>query len=302
MCARGLRRASNATMQTRGRQAAPAPDVGSDEMLTTALTRSELLALADERRRPIRRYLRWALENERSPGQRRCGGLSLRMEHRSDISEAAEAATLFPDRWWGIVVFTCFGSKLGAETAAPSFQHPRDAASAETELERIVFPRRSVGHHRIQSTLKGAKQALVAACERSDLFRSVLHGAEDFDARYRRLREARVRQWGRTTCFDLLLRAGALGVGDARCLPELAYLAGSTGPRKGFAVVFGVDPDRGSAPWAEAVLRGWAENWQAVADLVGVEWEGPPLHPCDQENFLCVYQERLARGELRAPC
>jgi hypothetical protein len=82
-------------------------------------------------------------------------------------------------------------------------------------------------------------------------------------------------------------------------VPDLAYLAGSTGPRKGFAAVFGVTPDQASAPWGEAVLRAWAEHWQMVAKRVGVGWEGPPLYPRDQENFLCVYQERLARGVVR---
>jgi hypothetical protein len=269
---------------------------------TTPITRSELLALATKRRQPVRRYLRWALENERLAVRDGRAYSSLRMECRSDIRDAGEAAELFAEQWWGVVVFTCFGSKLGAETVAPRFQCPRDPASAEAELADIAFPRGSVGHHRIQSTLKGAKQALVAACDQHALFRSVLHSTDDFDARYRRLREARVRQWGRTTCFDLLLRAGALGVGGKRRLPDLAYLAGSTGPRKGFTDVFGVDPDQRNAPWAEAVLSAWADHWDAVAERVGIEWGGKPLYPRDQENFLCVYQERLARGALGKPC
>ncbi len=268
-------------------------------MNTATVTRSELLALADERREPMRRYLQWALENERLAVREERPELSLRMDCRPDIRDADETARLFPEQWWGIVVFTCFGSKLGAETAAPRFQHPRDPLRAEADLKELSFPRGSVGHHRIQSTLTGAKQALVAACARHPFFNSVLHSAEDFDDRYRRLREAKVRQWGRTTCFDLLLRAGALGVGGERYVPDLAYLAGSTGPRKGFAAVFGVTPDQASAPWGEAVLRAWAEHWQMVAKRVGVGWEGPPLYPRDQENFLCVYQERLARGVVR---
>jgi ribosomal protein S18 acetylase RimI-like enzyme len=275
---------------------------GSDGMRATVITRSELLALADARRTPVRRYLQWAAENERLAATGEGTASSLRMDCRSDIRDAAEAAELFPEHWWGVVVFTCFGSKLGTQTVAPSFQHPRDAANAEAKLEEIEFPRGSVGHHRIQATLRGAKQALVAACAKHALFRSVLHDDEDFDARYRTLHDARVRQWGRTTCFDLLLRAGALGVGGKRCLPELAYLAGSTGPRKGFAAVFGVDPDQRRAAWAEAVLREWAEHWQAVAERVGAEWESEPLYPRDQENFLCVYQERLARGVVRKAC
>jgi hypothetical protein len=268
----------------------------------TPVSRSKLLAVAAARRQPLSRYLRWAMENERLAARDGQANSSLRMECRSDIRDAVEAAQLFPEQWWGVVVFTCFGSKLGAEIVAPSFQHPRDAVSAEAVLDEYTFPRGSVGHHRIQATLRGAKQALVAACDHHALFKSVLHGTDDFDGRYRRLREAGVRQWGRTTCFDLLLRAGALGVGDRRCLPELAYLAGSTGPSKGFAAVFGVTPDRRHVAWAEAMLRAWAEHWDAVAECVGVEWVGEPLYPRDQENFLCVYQERLARGALGKPC
>jgi hypothetical protein len=135
----------------------------------------------------------------------------------------------------------------------------------------------------------------VSACAHHALFRAVLHGSGDFDTRYRRLFSSSLTQWGRTTCFDLLLRAGALGVGEERYLPEFAYLVGSTGPRKGFEIVFGVAPDRRTERWAEGVLRTWAENWQATAARVGVEWEGPPLYPRDQENFLCIYQE--AHGE-----
>lgn len=281
--------------------------MGSREKRATPITRSDLLALAGKRSTPIRRYLQWALANEHLAARDDGVGSSLRMECRSDIRDAAAAAALFPEQWWGVVVFTCFGSNLGTETAAPSFQRHRDAAEAQAELDRIVFPTGSVGQHRIQATLRGAKEALVAACERHDLFHSVLHSHHDFDQRYRTLRAARVRQWARTTCFDLLLRAGALGVGGERYLPELAYLAGSTGPRKGFAAVFGVDPDHGSSPWAEAVLAAWAENWRAVADRVGADWDGPPLYPRDQENFLCVYQERLERGQVprataRKPC
>ena len=44
--------------------------------------------------------------------------------------------------------------------------------------------------------------------------------------------------------------------------------------------------------WAEALLRTWTEVWEVVAERVGVSWEKPPLEPRDQENFLCIYQER----------
>jgi hypothetical protein len=95
--------------------------------------------------------------------------------------------------------------------------------------------------------------------------------------------------------FDLLLRAGALGVGGSHYLPELAYLLDSTGPRRGFEAVFGGPLSDDRAPWGEAVLQTWARHWGEVADRVGVDWEGDLLYPCDQENFLCIYQGRLGK-------
>ena len=50
--------------------------------------------------------------------------------------------------------------------------------------------------------------------------------------------------------------------------------------------------DDAAADWGERLLRTWTDHWQAVADRVGVEWDKPPLEPCDQENFLCIYRER----------
>ena len=256
------------------------------------ITREELVALVDERRDAVRAYLDWALANERRAAANDKPQWSMRMENRPDIRDAKDAADLFPEQWWGVVVFTCFGSKLGANTAASYFQHPVSAEEAERLLREFNFPRGSVGHHRIQSTTTGAKQALVSACDHADFFHDVLHSAGDFDTRYKRLRHARMRQWGRTTCFDLLLRAGALAVAGTRYFPDLAYLAGSTGPRKGFAAVLGRPLTDESAAWGERVLGAWADHWDEVARQVGAEWEGAPLYPRDQENFLCIYQEQ----------
>src|SRR5258708_32045940 len=61
----------------------------------------DLLALVDSRRDPVRQYLRWALREDQP---------SMRMQHRPDVHEAADAAALFSQPWWGIVVFSCFGS------------------------------------------------------------------------------------------------------------------------------------------------------------------------------------------------
>lgn len=250
------------------------------------LSREELLALVDERADAVRDYLLWAQAHDSEDG-------SHRMLERPDIADAAKAAELFPEQWWGVVVFTCFGSTLGATTVAQAFQRPLPPPDAEAELERTTFRRGSIGHHRIQPAHKGAKQALVAACLDHGLFHDVLHGREDFHTRYLRLRAARMRQWGRTTSFDLLLRAGALGVGGEHYKPEYAYLSGSTGPKAGFTRVWGrpLKTDEAVA-WAEALLRVWTEEWQEVAERVGVAWQRPPLEPCDQENFLCIYQER----------
>jgi hypothetical protein len=250
------------------------------------LSRAELLSLVEERADAVRRYLLWARDHDKESG-------SFRMSERPDIREAGEAAEAFAELWWGVIVYTCFGAKLGAETVAAQFKRPRAPYEAEAILADTFFPRGSIGHHRIQPAHKGAKRALVAACADHELFRDVLHSGEDFDRRYRRIRGARMRQWGRTTSFDLLLRTGALGVGGQSYKPEFAYLGGSTGPKTGFQSVWGVRPDDdATVAWAEALLRAWTDHWDEVADLSGVEWTRPPLEPCDQENFLCIYQER----------
>jgi hypothetical protein len=240
----------------------------------------------DEREAAVREYLLWAQTNDTEQW-------SIRMAQRPDIKRADESAALFPERWWGVVVYSCFDSTTGASTAAPHFQEPLPPEHAEALVAAIEFPPGSVGNHRTRPGITGARQALVSACANAKFFRDVLHSGEDFETRYRRMRGAGLRQWGRTTCFDLLLRAGALGVGGQRYTPDYAYLGGSTGPKAGFARVWGVAlKDDAAVAWAERLLRAWAQDWQLVAERVGIEWERPPLEPCDQENFLCIYQER----------
>ena len=259
------------------------------------MTAAELFAVVDQRRDEVRAYLEWAKQSDTEEWL-------YRMSERPDISDAAEAARLFPEDWWGVVVFTCFGSVIGAKTVAPAFQKPLPPPDAEAALEEIQLPRGSVGHHRIQPAHKGAKQALVAACADHELFYEVLRSGEDFDARYRRLRQARMRQWGRTTSFDLLLRTGALGIGGQRYQPDFAYLGRSTGPKAGFTLVFDRSLcDDESVSWAEQLLRAWTEEWHHVARRVGVEWQRPPIEPCDQENFLCIYQEEVRAGRAGLP-
>jgi hypothetical protein len=151
--------------------------------------------------------------------------------------------------------------------------------------------RPKVGGHRTQQGLVGAKLALVAACESSEFIRELLHVPCSFDGRYQRLREAKLARWGRTTCFDLLLRAGALAIGGRRYEPDMAYLGGSTGPKAGFRAVWGREVSHATASWCEGVLLTWHRNWYEVAERVGASWSGAPYAPGDLENVLCIYQE-----------
>ena len=268
-------------------------------MTALAVSREELFALVDERENEVRAFLLWAREAEQRALDAAKPWWSMRLQNRPDIGHAAEAADLFPERWWGVVVFTAFGSKIGAATVAPHFQRPLPEEEARATLGRLEFPRRSVGHHRIQPGVTGAKKALVAACADHELFHEVLHAdGESFESRYWRIRNARMPQWGRTTTFDLLLRAGALGVGGERYGPTIAYLAGSTGPKAGFKKVWGRavnTPEE--ADWGEAVLRAWGEHWFEVAERLGVDWDvGAPYDPGAFENSLCIWQEPRHAG------
>jgi hypothetical protein len=258
------------------------------------VTREELLALVDERREEVRDFLLWARDTERAALDAAKPSWSLRLENRPDIPDAADAATLFPERWWGLVVFTAFGSKVGAAAAAAEFRRPLPEEEARAALERIDFPPRSVGHHRSRPGLKGAKRALVSASEDSELFHDALHvTGEPFEARYARIRSARLLEWGRTTTFDLFLRAGALGIGGETYRPTSAYLAESTGPRSGFEEVWGRPITRQNADWGEALLRAWTEHWFEVAERVGVDWDvGAAYDPGTFENSLCTFRER----------
>jgi hypothetical protein len=112
-----------------------------------------------------------------------------------------------------------------------------------------------------------------------------------FHDRFERLRALPATQWGRTTCFRLLLRAGALGIGGSYA-PERAYLDGSTGPKAGFEQVWGIRVTTANAGSCEDLLLAWIEHWQQVADEVGVAWPWAPYDPGDLENALCIFQEQ----------
>jgi hypothetical protein len=158
--------------------------------------RDQLFEIVERRREALHNYLEWAKANDNEQW-------TFRMSARPDIRRAAEATALFPDDWWGVVVYSCFDSATGLKAVVPHFQRPLPPPEAEAILASVDFPRGSVGGHRIQPTVKGARQALVAACADYELFRELLYSGDDFDTRYLRLRGARLRQWGgrpRSTC------------------------------------------------------------------------------------------------------
>jgi len=248
----------------------------------------EFLALASERSEELRTFLEWAERKE-------CSGASMYLANRSDIREASEAAALYPEAWWGVVVFTCFGSLKSTRLLHTVMEKPVAPEAAETLLGRVSFVRPQVGHHRIQPGLRGAKKALVEACRHTNVLHEVLHMSGSFDERYQRLRASNLAQWGRTTCFDFLLRTGALGIGNQRYEPEIAYLADSTGPKAGFRAVWGEEVTNRRAPWCEGILQAWYNNWSEIVRCVGVHWSGLPYAPGDLENALCIYQEKGER-------
>jgi hypothetical protein len=246
-------------------------------------SRHELMQLVGERQDAVRHFLTWAQLCEEK-------GQSNLLVQRPDIPEAREAVVLYPEPWWGVTVYTCFGSLNSTRRLRESFEEPLPSPVAEDALAATEFTYPRVGGHRIQQGLAGAKKALVAACDSANLICDVLHQDATFDERYGLLRDARLSRWGRTTCFDLILRAGALGVGGRRYAPDFAYLQGSTGPSAGFKLVWGRAVNADTAPWCEGVLQAWSAHWNDVAHTVGIEWTGVPYRPADFENALCVYQ------------
>lgn len=242
-------------------------------------------ALVGNNRAGLARFLGWAAERESSE--------SLRLSNRGDIGRARRTLAAFAQPWWGVVVYSCFDSEAGALAVAHAFRQPIAASDAEDLLSNMELPPGAVGGHRIQPAHKGAKVALVSACNYATDFEAILRTGNGFHDRYRALRSLRAKQWGRTTCYDLLVRAGQLKVGSAtRYAPDRAYLADSTGPRTGFQLLWGIEVTRSNAEQCEWILRRWTQRWQWVADQVGVRWVGAPYGPGDFENALCIYQER----------
>ncbi|HSH61127.1 MAG TPA: hypothetical protein VK988_16100 [Acidimicrobiales bacterium] len=152
-------------------------------------------------------------------------------------------------------------------------------------------------HHRAQSTRTGARRSLVSACDKADDIENVLcECGVAFDERFAALMKFRVSCWGRTTCFDVLLRAGALAVSGETYRPDKAYLRGSQGPSAGSKRLWGVPVTVSNADLCAELLRRWTQRWDAVASTVGVGWEGKPYDSADFENALCVFQEPHRAG------
>ncbi len=245
--------------------------------------------LVSTRQRQIAAFLAWAAEREATD--------TLRLASRVDIARVQRIVEAFCEPWWGATVYTCFDSEIGARAVAHAFHSPVDRDMAERLLSKMELPLRSVQGHRTQPAHKGAKIALLSACARAGDFESILKTGRAFHDRFLALCGLQAKQWGRTTCYDLLVRTGQLAIGSAsKYEPDRAYLSESTGPRKGFAVIWGIEVKRSNAEECEAILRRWSERWQWVAGEVGVEWTGKPFGPGDFENALCIYQERGNAG------
>ncbi len=223
----------------------------------------------------------------------------MRLSNRSDLGRVQGIVAAFPEAWWAAVVYTCFDSQIGTLAVAEAFHHPVDPEEAARLLSRIHLPVGAVQHHRTQPGHTGARTALISACARAHDFERILREGRAFHDRYEALRRLRARQWGRTTCFDLLARTGQLGIGieNGRTYePDRVYLADSTGPQNGFRLIWGIEVTRSNADGCEALLRGWSERWHRIAEQVGVRWDGDPYGPGDFENALCIFQEPGGAG------
>lgn len=261
--------------------------VGKTTLAQAVADPSSLRALVLERKDPLREFLTWAMTREASGP-----AISLRLEHRADIHRCRGVLNLFFEPWWGVVVYSCFDSETGARIAASALPKPLPRLDAERAIARLDFPHGSVQHHRAQATLTRATASLIAASGQPEGLREVLqqHGLT-FDERFNRLQEIRPPGWGRTTCFDVLLRAGALDVGPEPYGPDKAYLKDSTGPAAGFKRIWGEEVASSNAQLCEQLLQRWTKEWYTIVDLVDARWDGVPYASGDFENALCVFQE-----------
>jgi hypothetical protein len=243
-------------------------------------------ALLIARRAPVTDFLLWAEVRERTPGR------SMRLENREDLTRVRQVLPLFGQPWWATVVYSCFDSVRGTQAVAKAFREPVLADQAAAILSGLVLPRGAVQHHRTQPGHARAKIALISACRHAEELRSVLFEPGGFHELFEELLALPLDWWGRTTCYDLLVRTGMLGIGGQRYQPDRAYLADSTGPSRGIARVWGVQVSGGNAEQCEQVLREWSRRWVETCARLGVSWEGAPYSAGDFENALCIYQER----------
>jgi hypothetical protein len=133
---------------------------------------------------------------------------------------------------------------------------------------------------------------LISACEKAtEIERLLSEPSGSFEDRFTLLRKLHVAWWGRTTCFDVLVRAGVLGVSGHRYRPRFAQLRGSTGPAHGFALLWDVEVTPANSPLCEELLQAWTADWTGVCNLFGIDWVGAPYDSADLENALCIFQE-----------
>jgi hypothetical protein len=265
---------------------------GRDDLGSVIHDKTAWQALLSARLPAVANFLLWAAACE---GE----GKSLRLARREDLKRCEGVIDWFDERWWGVVVYSCFDSCIGTEVVRSSFSSPLPAELASVELARLrpTFPRGSVQHHRAQATLGRAISSLESACRNADSLRTILiEGTHPFDERFQALRKLHVAGWGRTTNYDALLRAGALCNPRQPYAPDKAYLLGSTGPSAGFAQIWGLEVSASTEEVCEGMLRMWTNEWQVVCDMAGVRWTDEPYGPGDFENSLCVYQEPPQAG------
>src|SRR5688500_7454360 len=110
-------------------------------MRDDGLPSDELFEFVERRVAHVQDFLEFAAHHEREAERRGEPHRSLRLENRPDIPAARRACELFPDPWWAITVYTCFGSVRGATAVAGAFQHPRPLPEAELALAAIELPR-----------------------------------------------------------------------------------------------------------------------------------------------------------------
>ena len=243
--------------------------------------------LINTRTEQVRHFLGWAAACEADAPD-----TSLRLRARPDVDRCRSTLSLFEEPWWATVVYSCFDSPTGTKVAAEAFRRPLPPDEVEAVLRTLRFPRGSVQHHRTQSGLRGAKASLASACAKADAIEDVLVArGMAFEERFERLTDINVHWWGRTTHFDLLVRAGAIAVAGEAYGPGKAYLGGSTGPAAGFEKIFGITITGGLVDVGEAVLRRWTRRWDSVLAQVGADWQGDPYDSGDFENALCIFQE-----------